>query len=115
MQVMTMFIMISSEYRQRIINAGEKNPWTPETINSYKNYLGKEIVKNTTYEEDGTPNYSNVNPDQLAVSKFLNSADAGALDFTAQGATFGFSEEVKGFLSTMPTDFAIAVERDAMQ
>ena len=107
--------MISSEYRQRIINAGEENPWTPETINSYKNYLGKEIVKNTTYEEDGTPNYSNVNPDQLAVSKFLNSADAGALDFTAQGATFGFSEEVKGFLSTMPTDFAIAVERDAMQ
>ena len=107
--------MISSEYRNEIKKVGERNPWTPKTINNLKVRLNNDIANNTIYDESGIPDYSKINPDRLEMAKFLNNADASALDFMAQGATFGFSEEVKGFLSTMPTDFAIAVERSAME
>ena len=106
--------MISREYRNEIKKLGEQEPWTPKRIRGFKRHLNSQISKGTTYDENGVPNYANVNPDRLEMAKFLNNSEASALDFMAQGATFGFSDEVKGMLSLMPTNFATAVERNAM-
>jgi len=97
---------ISEDYKKRLEQAGQANPWTPERIAQLRDAVNYKIAK------DGE---ANVNPDVVEIAKFLNSVEGSAFDFAMQGASFGFSDEILGNLSSLPSNFATGVERFGME
>ena len=97
---------LSKELKQKLETASSENPFTPERIAQLKAGLNLRIAK------DGE---DNVPQDVLELAKFLNSVEGSALGFVMQGATFGFSDEIMGNLSSLPSNFATEVERYGME
>ena len=97
---------ISDAYKNKLQKASEKNPFTPERIQQLKEALNNTIAKQ---------GIDNTDKDVVEMAKFLNSVEGSALDFVMQGASFGFSDEILGNFSSLPSNFATDVERYGME
>ena len=97
---------LSKEFKQKLETASSNEPFTPARIEQLKTALNLQIAK---LGEDA------VGQDIVELAKFLNSVEGSALDFVAQGATFGFSDEIAGNFSSLPSNFATDVERYGME
>jgi phosphopantetheinyl transferase (holo-ACP synthase) len=92
--------MISEKYFKTLQDAN----FTSESIPIYRERINAEITKKG----------ENASDELIYISDFLNSANAGALDMIAQGATFNFSDEIGAkFQKNFPQNFYVAVQNDA--
>jgi len=91
---------ISKQYYDTLSQAD----WRAMDVPMYQAQINNKLA------QDG----EDASPDLLELANFLNSAEAGALDMVAQGATFNFSDEMKSKFSSYPPNFYSAVENNAM-
>ena len=97
---------LSKEFKQQLETASNNEPFHPARMEQLKTGLNLQIAK---LGEDA------VGQDIVELAKFLNSVEGSALDFAMQGSTFGFSDEIMGNFSSLPSNFATDVERYAME
>ena len=94
---------LSADYLEKLEKA---NISTVQDVAKLKDALNTKIA---------SVGIENANPDYVELARFLNEAEGSALDFAMQGASFGFSDEIMGSLSSLPSNFATSVERYGME
>jgi hypothetical protein len=92
--------MISEKYFKTLEDAN----FTSDSIPVYRERINAEVARKG----------ENASDELIYIADFLNSANAGALDMIAQGATFNFSDEIGAkFQRNFPQSFYVAVQNDA--
>ena len=84
--------MISEKYFKTLEDAN----FTSDSIPVYRERINAEVARKG----------ENASDELIYIADFLNSANAGALDMIAQGATFNFSDEIGAkFQKNFPQNF----------